>query len=90
VARGDEQREGSLDRTRRMALAGQERDEHGDELVADELVDDAVVVEDGRGCGRVELVEESAERGLPIRSARAVEPRTSANRNVPSISAPPW
>ena len=67
VAGGHEQLAGSLDRTRRMALAGQERDEHRDELVTHELVDHAVVVEDGRGCRRVEAVEEIAE-------ARAAHP----------------
>ena len=77
VAGGDEQLAGSLDGTRRMALAGQERDEHRDELVTHELVDHAVVVEDGRGRRRVEAIQEIAE-------ARAAHP-FGERRRAPDV-----
>src|SRR6188472_3902007 len=51
----------SLDGLRRMQVTRHEREEHRHDLVADELVDGAIVVEDdGRG-GRVEAIEQGME-----------------------------
>jgi hypothetical protein len=52
-----------LDRAGSVTLTAQEREEHRDQLVADELVDEAVVVEDHRRGGVVEAVHELAEVG---------------------------
>ena len=72
VAGGPEQRFGGLDALRRMPLSAQEVEERGHELVADELVDRAVMVEHDLGRRRVEPVEEAVElcRRHPFRQGR--------------------
>jgi hypothetical protein len=45
----------------RVARAGEERIEHRDQLVSDELVDDAIVLEDRFGGGVVEAIHELVE-----------------------------
>ena len=73
-----------------VLLAREKRKEHCDQLVADELVDHAVVVEHNRSSRPVETVHELANSVEDTFSATAVEPRMSAKSMVISISAPPW
>ena len=72
-----------------MVRAREARDEQRDELVTRELVDDAVPDVDGGGRLGVEACHQAAELLCADASASAVEPRTSAKRNVASTSAPP-
>ena len=85
-----EQRARRSDRLRGMLVVGERRDEDPDDLVADELVDDAVVGDENARGDIVEAVEKGPEAVGDIPSARVVEPRMSANRKDASISAPPW
>ena len=84
-----EQCRGRIDGAPRM-IGAEEWRKRRNELVADELVDDAaVLVHDVRG-DRVVAVERSCESPMAIsRSPSAVEPRMSAKSVVPSTSAPP-
>ena len=52
-----------LDRPAGMQLTGEDRDEQPDHLVADELVDDRVVVDQDIGGHREELVHLASEFG---------------------------
>ena len=73
----------------RVILAGKAGDEERDRLVADELVHDPVpAIDDARGRAP-ETREQLAELTRGSRSARPVEPRTSANSAEISTSAPP-
>ena len=73
-----------------VPLAGEQREEHRHQLVADELVDRAVVVEHDARRGGVEAIQHA--RGSPRTTCprpAMVEPRMSAKSIVTSISAPP-
>ena len=60
VARGAKQLLGSGDRSRGVPLTGEQREEEGNQLVADELVDVSVVLEDDAGGRREVSVQELA------------------------------
>ena len=53
---------GSLYGARGVQLAGEQRDEQADDLVADELVDQGVVFDEHLRPGLVEAVDQGAER----------------------------
>ena len=53
-----QERAGRRDAALGVPLAGEQRKEHRHQLVADELVDRAVVIEDDARCGRVEPVQD--------------------------------
>ena len=63
-------------------------EEQADHLVADELVDQSVVVEHDVGRDPIETVQEGLEFARRQSLADAVEPRMSANSKVIGISAP--
>ena len=58
---GSQQRHCRLNRPRRVAFAGEEREEHRDDFIAHELVDTAVVVEDNVRGRRIEAIEQPME-----------------------------
>src|SRR5687768_14830064 len=61
VPGGAEQGKRCLDGRGRVPLSGHEREEHGDHLVTDELVDPAIVIEDHLRGDRVVAVEQRVE-----------------------------
>jgi hypothetical protein len=72
-----------------VIAAGEARDEEGDGLVADELVDDSIPAIDDAGGRAPEAREPLGDSPGGICSASVVEPRWSANMADISTSAPP-
>ena len=63
VAGGPHELAGGEDRIASVVAVGQGRDEDADDLIAGELVNDRVVVDQGCACGGIEPIHARAELG---------------------------